>query len=582
MAPNTELSYECAPSLDISKRELWAVEYPSYVRSVDNALKSLGGASAVHKVGRLSHLSIPGDVTDRRNDAKAFNGSPHSIAIRFRPDDPSAHPMYGEVVSTCDMLVKVTRRRRRKKRREGAGSASVEQQGDWQHSVEIVGLVRQTARFRAITDFQWIQPKEDPMSRLSCSLRHLDLEKLKEVRLGKGCAKLTLESLGCIAPPIFSRVEWPLSYDFERNPAVVKVRRRQPDGTYKVVLVNRLEREKAVAIFRHADSTDPIPTAPLPAAAWAPKIIRKEEIDLMVKLFEERPMWTKVAIMARLLPMHAYYMSNGPYQKVWVRFGVDPTSDRKYRMYQIIDIRDKLRASKIIRAGRKKVIDRIKRLAVVQPETNENDQRQAGVFDGQQYLGDTSLYQLIDITDPVLQDLIHTDKYVRENFHLKHGWFYSGVFVKLRARMRKRRQAQTQGTPYEPPTEDEFDIVITSDDDDDKAFRGASSTIPPLMAAEMPEATEQQAASELETRVQQHVAHAIQSIQARTGLIPDEDDAQEDDREDYSTLFDDDVEDDGMDEQADDDDDDGDDADNDDGDGPSDAESEGPEEEEAE
>ena len=62
-----------------------------------------------------------------------------------------------------------------------------------------------------------------------------------------------------------------------------------------------------------------------------------------------RPAWHTNALSAKLnvsssrllevLPAVAYRMMNGPWGKLWIRYGVDPRTDPFYRVYQSIDFR---------------------------------------------------------------------------------------------------------------------------------------------------------------------------------------------------------------------------------------------------
>jgi len=68
-----------------------------------------------------------------------------------------------------------------------------------------------------------------------------------------------------------------------------------------------------------------------------------------LQLFEERPIWSKNALMCVtkyssdqlkfLLPAAAYYFVTGPWRVMWVRFGYDPRLDPTSRIYQTLDYR---------------------------------------------------------------------------------------------------------------------------------------------------------------------------------------------------------------------------------------------------
>lgn len=70
---------------------------------------------------------------------------------------------------------------------------------------------------------------------------------------------------------------------------------------------------------------------------------------LLFQLFEERPVWSKLALMCvtgynrdqmkYLLPAAAYYFVTGPFRIMWVKYGYDPRKDPSARIYQSIDYR---------------------------------------------------------------------------------------------------------------------------------------------------------------------------------------------------------------------------------------------------
>jgi len=52
------------------------------------------------------------------------------------------------------------------------------------------------------------------------------------------------------------------------------------------------------------------------------------------------------------LPLVAYLMSNGPWRDCWIRYGYDPRSNQEARIYQLLDIRNTRRPTKLGRAKR--------------------------------------------------------------------------------------------------------------------------------------------------------------------------------------------------------------------------------------
>lgn len=98
-------------------------------------------------------------------------------------------------------------------------------------------------------------------------------------------------------------------------------------------------------------STPDVPTMPPPGIETAMKVkfVQNVHLDQMRQIFEERPIWSKNAIMYKtklsterlkfLLPSVAYYCMNGPWKIMWVRLGYDPRKDVSARKYQTLDYR---------------------------------------------------------------------------------------------------------------------------------------------------------------------------------------------------------------------------------------------------
>ena len=119
-----------APEIQIPPVRVYSVEYPGYVQptSVPEAVGTLGGQQALEKAFRKS------------TKPDAF------LELRYRPDNPFAHPIAGEVVQTNSILLKVAKR----KRKRVAGTSTDEQDAGpiGEYTVEPVGLIPGTARFR--------------------------------------------------------------------------------------------------------------------------------------------------------------------------------------------------------------------------------------------------------------------------------------------------------------------------------------------------------------------------------------------------------------------------------------------------
>ncbi|KZC07299.1 General transcription factor 3C polypeptide 5, partial [Dufourea novaeangliae] len=98
-------------------------------------------------------------------------------------------------------------------------------------------------------------------------------------------------------------------------------------------------------------STLEVPAKP-PAGietAMKVKFVQNVHYQEIKKLFDERPIWSKNAVMYQtkfsqdrlkiLLPSVAYYFMTGPWKIMWVKLGYDPRKDISARKYQTLDYR---------------------------------------------------------------------------------------------------------------------------------------------------------------------------------------------------------------------------------------------------
>ena len=143
---------------------------------------------------------------------------------------------------------------------------------------------------------------------------------------------------------------------------------------------------------------------------------------MLRQLLEERPIWTRRAIGNRLVApgrewsnvaKHVYqyagYMfRSGPWRDAVTKFGVDPRSDPKYRIYQTMtfQIDDKeVEDLEMPNPGGRKIDRKAKN-------------KQSHLFDGKTMRLDGKVWQVCDIVDPLLKSLLDTDN-LRDECHVR-------------------------------------------------------------------------------------------------------------------------------------------------------------------
>ena len=118
-----------APQHPLPSTQFYSVEYPGYVQpsSAPLAVERLGGQASV-------------DAAFKRTGGKSSS----LLELSLRPGDPFAHPIAGEIVATNNVLLKVVKRKRKKSSENGQSSG--------EYTVEAMGVVPKTARFRSECD----------------------------------------------------------------------------------------------------------------------------------------------------------------------------------------------------------------------------------------------------------------------------------------------------------------------------------------------------------------------------------------------------------------------------------------------
>jgi general transcription factor 3C polypeptide 5 (transcription factor C subunit 1) len=129
-------TYRTASQSSLPSHTFHSVEYPGYVKtpSVPHALVNMGGQERLETAFKRSA---------KKEDML--------LELHLRPEDPFAHPIAGEIVSTSGVIVKVVK----KKRKRPMGEDVTPDTMTGHFTVAPVGIVAKTARFRGIKASFW-------------------------------------------------------------------------------------------------------------------------------------------------------------------------------------------------------------------------------------------------------------------------------------------------------------------------------------------------------------------------------------------------------------------------------------------
>lgn len=326
------------------------------------------------------------------------------------------------------------------------------------YAVEAVGIIKRTHRFRALADFYWDMNKssfarryvdqvlqgdgtslssQTPLFFLQARVKasYLTLravQKMKQFAFEEGTDRPP--NVDVLPPPIFTHMSLPFNYFYSQNPYV----RTTEDGdTFNLTAV------KQVGHFIGAE--DPAPEGP----QLAPDMTDPRMLEVMVQLedaFQIRPVWTRRSLMNHLqgklqswnelkkyLNYAAYQFKGGPWRDSVVPYGLDPRSHPKYRVYQTLMF--KLKKHK--RILKDQSWTSVRRTQTTASHIIPDVASDSHVFDGETYSTDGKVWQVCDITDPLLKELLDNAT-TRPSCDVNSGWYHGGLWAKVKAIMKTK------------------------------------------------------------------------------------------------------------------------------------------------
>lgn len=432
-----------------SSSEAFVVHYPGYPSSIERAIETLGGTPGILKAR-----------TEKSNKLKLY----------FRPEDPYSHPASGELQPCTKFLLKISKKKVKDTQNvkdldiisghESADSLHINQNSsipqstettehivqpdcksvspssedkeqiqngvEEQLSADIVARVSEAYHFDGMVDYQHVLAVHADSKR-SKKRNFTDLE----TQTG-GLMDVDQEDLMIILPPLFSLKDRPekLILKSSGEPSLKKSQEEVVEQRPQV----KMKIEPCLAIDFNIKE---IPKK----VNWENYIPSNSDLGrwqmAVCELFEDRPIWIKHSlvehlldqglnvadrIIRRLLFVAAYYFSNGPFLRFWIRKGYDPRKDPESRIYQRTDFRvpPSLRTYGVSNLA-------------FGSKTRWEDICAFRVFPRK---AQTSM-QLVELKDDYIQQEIRKPT-IQENCSLQNGWFSSQVIDILRLRVAQR------------------------------------------------------------------------------------------------------------------------------------------------
>lgn len=258
-----------------------------------------------------------------------------------------------------------------------------------------------------------------------------------------------------IAPPTFTHMTVPFSYNYTQNPFTRAI--DGADGSRKVVNVTT-RANNAGYFIKFNDPTPEAPRNPPSMKEGVFATIIKE----LEKVMAERPIWTRRSIINRLaktlqdpsnvlssknissssirqgIQFVGYQFKGGPWRDAVVKYGIDPRSDPKYRQYQTLIFR--LRRVPLGAMGASWQSIRKRDVAMFSRPIEEAG-NESHIFDGANFSDDGKVWQVCDVTDPLLARLLAEAPLRPTCDEENSGWYHRGSWAKIKAIMKCKMRA---------------------------------------------------------------------------------------------------------------------------------------------
>ncbi|KAI1205921.1 uncharacterized protein F4807DRAFT_440974 [Annulohypoxylon truncatum] len=446
---------EGAPILDVPQRKIVAIEHPCVLINLDKGLDTFGVDPDFQKL----LVDTP---------------EPTSVPLWFRPDNPTSKPIVSHHAATNNILLKITvPKRTGRKRKRGsngpfigdvdvtngtAATATADEVSSVSrrdrpksilrkmqdnldyYEIEAVGKVEDTHRYRGLSDFQFANVPSSFLTKTAENLLPMKVSKLREIKFAPGVISDPGQEI--VPPPHFTDRIIGFNYNYEQNPNT-KVEGDEM-GNQKLINIQGRKKHSYGYFINH--NTYPVPQKPRrePNMVIPGSLMRQ-----LHALMEERPIWTRRAILNRVtgnytdsamriaLQLVGYQFRGGPWRDAFVKYGMDPRPDPKNRVYQTLAF--KLERNII---GTKKVPWEVVRKGQIKKHHREN--RKSHIWDGEDYSTDGKFWQVCDITDPFVRNMLDQAP-LRTECDIESGWYFKSAWVKIKMIMKVKMIAIKRG-----------------------------------------------------------------------------------------------------------------------------------------
>lgn len=464
--------------LIVPQEQAISVEHPCIVKNAEKAIDMIGGSPVILQALEPDSLK--------------------TFALSFHPQDPAAHTILANRRQVDNVLLSVTvPKRTGRKRKRGTNDPWIEDvtlpamrkdtsylvksivDNPARYNVSALSAISSTHVWRNMPDFAFSTANTQLLQDVKSKLLSQHYPSIREFDIPKSHG---LEDTTTLPPRVWSNQSIPINYAYRQNPSVKLLK---DPVTGETIYRNTQEAPKIYSYQVQWDTLE-YPTLPmpgLPPLEDASDVFKATTVALKV-LFDERPIWTRRALLNSLqseltsfnvvrfcLAYVAFAARSGPWRDTYIRLGVDPRKNPKYRVYQSVMLQlvpKQNTTGEILQRNYQSgfrhgmnaareipdLVDEATPLETVQNTVESrhtysrfwtrSSDRKSHIFDGVSPVPpDGKVWQLCDITDPQLAALrdLPPHKLRPECDDRYFGWYWNGTSAKIRVALRAKVDA---------------------------------------------------------------------------------------------------------------------------------------------
>ncbi|KAL8936826.1 MAG: hypothetical protein Q9216_004727 [Gyalolechia sp. 2 TL-2023] len=481
---STNIESRSAPWHNVPRVPVVGIEHPCLLTDLGRAMDTLGGPKAISKL-----------IGDQSASVEAN--------FHLHPGNRNSKPISSFNTKTGNVLLKITvPKKTGRKRKRGSDGDFLEdletpssklsllsnpddaralfqnmRGNSDRYRVEAVGSVQQTHRFRrectlskahlhisncsGLPDFVWSTQNSPFMAKMKEHILPFEYPKLKDFKFDM--SKGVQEENDIPPPPQWTRHHIPLNYSYGRIPRI-----KDHAASADLSAFNDTQTIGRNKLFMLTHDTLQVPAAPSttlpPESSLTPPL--RNLIAAMREIFVRRPICTRRAVqntvpadiwkavgpnsVKHLWQYIGFLWTSGPWRDTICAFGVDPRKNSAMRWYQTMVFQVES-DSKEPHMNRSKVKSRIDSNLAAKAEV-----RDGHLFNGKTIRLDGKVWQMCDISDPLLKSLVDTDVLRDGCDTVSDGWYPNGTLAKIKVITKAKVSAILAGEIDDEQLEDEL------------------------------------------------------------------------------------------------------------------------------